>query len=181
MKRRSALLGFGALVLTGCASMFGPRRITLTQEKMQGSLERRFPLTHRVLEVFEIVLSHPQIAVLPGEDRVALNMDARLGSRLGGASYNGMLALSGRLALDNQRNAVVLRETRIDQFYLDRLDTNTQSQMTRIANLLLDRVVRDIVVYSFHPDDLRVAGVQFMPSHIGTSPAGVVVDLEPLR
>ncbi|HZX29497.1 MAG TPA: DUF1439 domain-containing protein [Telluria sp.] len=182
MNRRQYLLALlaGGL-LAGCAGLLGPRQASIPVERMQASLDRRFPLNQRLLEVFDIVLTHPRITLLPDQGRVALDMEAALAPRFGGADWRGALSLSGRLELDQGRNAVLLRDGRIDQFYLDRLDPSTQKQMTRLANVLLDRVVRDLVVYQFRPEDLRLAGVQFVPTRLVTTAGAVEVTLEPVR
>jgi hypothetical protein len=36
-------------------------------------------------------------------------------------------------------------------------------------------------VYTFHPEDLRYAGVQFIPTRLETAPGALFVTLEPAR
>ena len=49
------------------------------------------------------------------------------------------------------------------------------------ARLLADNLVRDTPIYTWRPDELRYAGVQFVPTAIRTSASGLSIHLEPLR
>jgi hypothetical protein len=56
-------------LLAACASLIGPRQVDLPQERLQTSLDRKFPMHQRALGVFEVELSHPQLSILPENDR----------------------------------------------------------------------------------------------------------------
>jgi hypothetical protein len=45
----------------------------------------------------------------------------------------------------------------------------------------MDKIVRDVPVYSFRMEDLRYGGVQFVPTRIATTASGLVVTLEPQK
>lgn len=168
-----------AFLLAACASLIGPREIDLPQERMQQSLERRFPLHQRVLGVFELELSHPQLAILDQNERVALSLDVKVAPLLARQSWSGSLAISGRLAVDRQRNAVYLRDAHVDRFAFNDMDEGRQRQLASAANLLSEQVIKDVPVYSFRPDDLRYAGVQFVLTNIATRPGKLVASIAP--
>ena len=144
-------------------------------------MERRFPLNNRVLELFEIQLTRPQLALLPDTNRVALTMDASVAPPFLRKTWTGSMAMSGRLYVDAARGAVMMAEPRVDRFAVDGMDSSGQRQVTRVANLLVDQLVRDTPVYSFRPEDLRYAGVQFVPTQITAARDALVVTLEPVR
>jgi hypothetical protein len=79
-----------ALLLAACASLIGPREVELRQDKLQTSLERKFPMHQRALGVFEVELSHPRLDILPESDRVALTIDLGVTPLLGAS--RGMAA-----------------------------------------------------------------------------------------
>jgi hypothetical protein len=182
-KRRAlpCLAMLATLGLAGCANFVGPRDVELPASKLQASLERRFPVERNVLALFEVTLTNPRVQLQPEADRVRVRMDASMAPRFGGARWNGALTLSGHLQLDPARSEVQLRDPRVEEFYLDRLDGNAQHQLARVATVLLDQAVRDLAVYRFRPDDLRMAGVQFTPTRVVTRADAVVVTLEPVR
>ncbi len=180
MKKR-LLLALACAFLTSCASIVGPRDIEIPLHKLQASLERRFPISNRVLELFDIELTRPQFSVLPEADRIALAMDMSIAPPFTRQSWTGKLALSGRLYIDPARNAVLMAEPRVDQFTIDEADEARQRQIARVANLLMQKAVGDTPLYHFRPEDLRYAGVQFVPTRVSATARGLLVTVEPAK
>ncbi|WP_323142649.1 DUF1439 domain-containing protein [Massilia phyllosphaerae] len=187
--RRRFCGGALALAATGllasCASIVGPRRVELSQARLQAGLERRFPLRNRMLDLFDVQLTHPQLAILAQSERVGLTLDASVAPPFLRQSWRGSVGLSGRLVLDAPHDtaspAVFLTDVRVDRFDIDGIDTGRARDLRQAADLLLNQMVRDMAVYSFHPEDLRYAGVQFVPTRLETVPGALVVTLEPAR
>ncbi|MFC5459792.1 DUF1439 domain-containing protein [Massilia niabensis] len=182
--RRRLLTGLaaisGAVLLVSCASILGPREVDLPLHKLQAGLDRRFPVDNRLLELFDVRLSRPQLNVLPG-DRVSLTVDASVAQTFLRTPLAGTLAFSGRLYIDQGRNGVYLTEPRIERFAVNGIDESVQRQLARAANGLLDRALPDIPVYSFRMEELRYAGVQYVPTRIATTTNGLRVSLEPAQ
>ena len=179
MKKLFAILCL--LALSGCASLAGPRDIALPLHKLQSGLDRRFPIQNRALELFDIALSRPRISTLPDSGRIALRLDASVTPPFLRQSWRGSLALSGRLYIDPARNAVMMAEPGVDSFVVDGLDQSRQGQLLKVANILMEKVVTDVPLYHFRPEDLRYAGVQFVPTRIVANARGLVVSVEPVR
>jgi hypothetical protein len=167
-----------AAALTSCASILGPREVDLPLSKLQAGIDRRFPMDNRLLELFDLRLSRPQLAVLPG-DRVALTVDASVAQSFLRNPLSGSLAFSGRLYVDQAKNGLYLAEPRLERFTISGMDESVSRQLSRAANGLLDRAILDIPVYSFRMDELRYAGVQYVPTRIATTATGLRVSLEP--
>ena len=167
-----------AAALSSCASILGPREVDLPLSKLQAGLDRRFPVDNRLLELFDVRLSRPQLAVLPG-DRVALTVDANVAQSFLRNPLSGSLAFSGRLYVDSARSGIYLAEPRLERFTISGLDESVGRQLSRAANGLLDKAILDIPVYSFRMDELRYAGVQYVPTRIATTATGLRVSLEP--
>ena len=184
-KRQRRLMGAGLVLaacglLSSCASLSGPRKVELPLHKLQAGLERRFPLNNRLMQVFDIRLSRPLLSLQPEADRVALALDASVSPLFARDAWSGSLAFSGRLYVDPGRAAVMMAEPRVDRLVLG-ANPEAERQLTRVANTLIDTVVRDIPVYSFNMDELRYAGVQFVPTRIETTRTGLLVTLEPAK
>ena len=159
-------------LLAACAGLIGPREVELPQERLQTSLDRKFPLHQRALGVFEVELSHPRLAIMPENDRVALTVDLGVTPLLARQSWHGSMLISGRLRVDSPRNAIYIADAHVDRFILDNLDEGKQNQLASVANLLSDQVIREVPVHTFRPEDLRYAGVQFVLTSIDTRPGG---------
>ncbi len=175
------VLALAGSLLASCASIIGPREIEVPVQKLQSGLEKRFPLNHRMLDLFEVALTRPQLAVQHDSGRVGITMDAMVAPAFMRRSWRGNMALSGRLYLDAARNAVLMGEPRVDRFQIDGVDDAGQRQIAKVANLLMEKVVADVPLYHFRPEELRYGGVQFIPTRITTTPRGLLVSVEPAR
>jgi hypothetical protein len=173
------------LALAGCASLVGPRDIELPLHKLQASLDRRFPMHNRALDLFDIALTRPRLSTLPDTNRVALTLDASVTPPFLRQAWRGSLALSGRLYIDPSRNAVMMAEPGVDSFVVEGVDEGVdgsrQRQLLKVANVLMDQVVADVPLYHFRPDELRYGGVQFVPTHIRAGAGALVVSVAPVR
>jgi hypothetical protein len=179
--RNAAMLLLATGLLASCASLVGPREVDIPLYKLQAGLDRRFPLDNRVLELFDIRLSRPQLSLLPDSQRVALAMEAYVAPPFLNQSWSGRLALSGRLYIDPARTEVLMADPRVDQFVIDGMDQKLQRQLARAVNGLMEKVVRDVPVYTFRMEDLRYGGVQFVPTRISVRRNALVVTIEPVR
>lgn len=180
-RRRLLTLGaavVGASLLASCSSLIGPRQVEIPLHKLQAGLDRRFPINERLLDVFDIQLTKPQLALQPDQDRVALSVDASVAPPFARA-WTGSVAFSGRLYVDPGRSAVMMAEPRVERLQLG--NPEAERRLTGVANGLIDTVARDMPVYSFDQGDLRYAGVQFVPTRIQTTRTGLLVTLEPVK
>ncbi|MET0265941.1 MAG: DUF1439 domain-containing protein [Duganella sp.] len=175
--------GFVALLclLSACAALIGPRDVELRQDKLQHNLERKFPMHQRLLGIFEVELSRPQLAILHDSNRVSLTIDLKVTPLLARQSWNGSMAISGRLNVDSARNAIYLADLHVDRFAVENMDPGKQAQLASVANLLGDTLLRNVAVHTFKPEELRYAGVQFVLKGIDARPGALVARLEPLK
>lgn len=185
LPRRRLIAITGAVVLgsmlSGCSTLSGPHQIDIPLEKLQAGLDRRFPMNNRLFELLDLRLSHPRLRLLPEADRVAIELEAYVAPPFMQQSFTGALTVSGRLYIDAARGAVLMAEPHVDRFTLSGIDPSRQQQLGGAANQLMDKLVRDIPVYSFRMEDLRYAGIQFVPTRLVTTRNGLTVTLEPQR
>jgi hypothetical protein len=168
-------------VLAGCSTLSGPRQVEIPLAKLQAGLDRRFPMDNRLFDLLDLRLSHPRLTLLPEADRVAVNLEAYVAPPFMQQAFTGSLALSGRLVVDAARGAVFMTEPHVDNFTLSGIDAVYQRQLAGAANKLMGQLVRDIPVYNFRMEDLRYAGIQFVPTRLVTTRNGLLVTLEPQR
>jgi Protein of unknown function (DUF1439) len=176
----AAALAAGAM-LASCAGLSGPRRVELPQAKLQAGLERRFPLRNRLLELFDVQLTRPQLAILPDSDRVALTLDVSVSPPFMRQSWAGTMTLSGHLYVDAARSGVFMADAHVDRFDVQGMDSARANDLGRAADVLMNQLVRDVPIYSFRMEDLRYAGTQFVPTRLDTIPGALVVTVEPAR
>ena len=175
---RLAAAVVAACLLSSCASILGPRQVELPLHKLQAGLDKRFPVNERLLDIFDVQLTRPQLSLQPDQDRVALAVEASVAPPFARA-WTGNLAFSGRLYVDPGRAAVMMAEPRIEHLQLG--NPEAERQLTRVANSLIGTIARDMPVYAFDQKDLRYAGVQFVPTRIQATRTGLLVTLEPAK
>jgi hypothetical protein len=185
-RRRFGLMVAGVAVAAGavlasCASLSGPRRVEISQAKLQAGLERRFPLRNRLLDLFDVQLTVPRVAILPESDRVALTLDMSVSPPFLRQSWSGTMTLSGHLYIDAARSGVYMADAHVDRFDIQGMDSVRARDHARAADVLMNQLVRDVPIYSFRMEDLRYAGTQFVPTRLDTIPGALVVTAEPAR
>lgn len=181
MLKSTAIAAVACAVLASCSTLIGPRDVNVSLAKMQQGLERRFPIDKRVLSVLDVKLTQPQLSLQPERERVALSVDASVMPPFIRQTWRGNLAMSGRLVLDVQRNAVYLSEASVDKVSIDGMDESQQRQFAKVASLVADQLMHETPIYTFKPDELRYAGVQFVPTHLRTTGNGLTVTFEPVK
>ncbi|WP_420476040.1 DUF1439 domain-containing protein [Noviherbaspirillum sp. ST9] len=183
MKRRFAAFAavLAALFLASCATLLGPRDVEIPLAKLQEAIAGRFPFNNRFLELLDIRVTNPRVALQPDANRILTSMDASIAPPFMKQSWNGNLAVSGQLRFDPARNALVLAEPRVETFNVNGLDPLYANQITRVGSLLAEQILKDIPLYTFRPEDLRMSGTTFNPTRITTRSNGLVVTFEPVR
>lgn len=166
-------------LLGGCAGLLGPRSVEVPLQRLQASIERKFPLDQRALELIDIRLSNPRLTLQPDSNRVSATMDASVQPILTSRVWRGSFTLSGVLQLDPARRAVMLAQPHIEQITFDGLDPALAAQVARGGGLLVAQLLRDTPLYTFGAEDFRYGGSRFLPSTITTSSRGLVVTFEP--
>jgi ABC-type amino acid transport substrate-binding protein len=183
MKSRLAVLFIvlSTVLLSSCANLMGPREVELSAAQLQEALSRKFPFNSRMLELFNVNLTNPRLALQPQTNRVVTSLDASVAPPFTNKAWNGSFTISGRLALDPARRAVVLAEPRVENLALSGIDSAYATQINKIGAILAEQLLKDLPLYTFGPDEFRYAGTNFIPSQITTKPSGLVVTFVPAR
>ena len=170
MKRRFAAFGavVAALILASCATMLGPRNVEIPLAKLQEAISGRFPFNNRFLELLDIRVTNPRVALQPDANRILTSMDASIAPPFLNRSWNGSFAVSGQLRFDPAQSALVLAEPRVESFNVSGLDPLYANQIARVGGLLAEQLLKDIPLYTFSPDELRYGGTRFNPTTITT-------------
>lgn len=178
---RTAAAGAALLALSACANLAGPRDVSVPLSKLQAGVEKRFPLHNKAMDLLDINLSNPRLSLQDGADRVGLMLDTSVAPPFLKQSWRGTVSISGRLSIDVARGAVFITDPRLDQVAIDGIDSGRQQQFGKLANALLGNSIRDVPVYNFRMEDLRYAGVQFVPTSIRTTADAVIIHVEPVK
>lgn len=181
MYSRSALALLAAFLLASCATLLGPRQVEIPLARLQEALENRFPFNNRYLELLDIRVTNPRVALQPDTNRILTSLDVAVAPPFLNRAFTGDLAISGRLQFAPARNALVLAEPRMETFNIQGLDPLYANQIRRIGSLLAEQMLESVPLYTFDPEQLRHAGTRYIPSAIDARQNGLVVTFEPAR
>jgi len=172
--------GLAALSLAACAASifpFIPDHYTFSRQQVQAAVERKFPYQRQLAQVFDITLSNPVLALRPDVNRVSISLDAVLGSPFLGRPVNGVFTLSSQLAYDAPSHSVVLRSPTVEHVDLGRLAGDYGDQINAAAAVLVTQLLDNYPIYTFKPDQLSFAGVNYEPGIITILSNGVRVQI----
>lgn len=151
---------------------------SLERSELQAGLERRFPVSVRYAEVFQVQLTQPRIALDPQANRLGITADARITSALLLATpLQGVLMVSSALRFDPVARAVRLHEPAADRLELRGISERDARQLQAVGSAVAQEVLRDYPIYTFGPDELRIGNRDLTLGEIVVTAEGVKVEV----
>jgi len=173
---QAAAAGAATVVLAGCG-YFG-NSYTFSRSQLQAALERKFPFNHRYLELFDIQLANPQLQLDAQNNRVSLQFDATIDNRLFFRQpLTGRFALDSGLRYDAPSRSVVLDDPQVRQFDVQGMPAQYSRQLNALGGILAEQFLEGYPLYTFKPEQLRVAGASVEPGTITVLPDGIHVTI----
>jgi hypothetical protein len=184
-RARRAGLACGVVLiwaLAGCATLLGPREVTISEAELQRIVAQRFPFNNRYLELLDIEVSSPRVKMLPETNRIATEMDVRTSERFLRTAFTGRLAMNYGLRFEPSDRTVRLTNVRVDDFRIDGAPGAVRSQVNRIGAFLAEELLKDQVIHTLKPEDLAAAqGRGYQPGELKVTSSGVSLQLVPLK
>jgi len=175
---RRLLVACLAFMLAGCASVHGPRSITLTPEEIERQIETDLG---SLMEVFKgLELRRPEVGLMPASDRLQLAWNVRLPNTAPDAGLHRWLSarieVSGRPVLNAAGTGVVLTQVTIDDVRLGGLP-----RMFGFAQLLERKgaALPDFALIALPDSELKRGGVVYRATAVAVSWRGLRIDIEP--
>lgn len=173
--RRRLLTGLAiaaaAIGLAGCAS--GPRTVTLGETELNLLLSRQMPVEKRVLELFELRASEPQLQLLPQENRLKLSLKLQWRERLSGKEGQAPVQVDFGLRYDEPAHAIRIQQVRL------REPGAASGQLSgRLLRALAESWLEGQALYRFKEEDLqRASALGLRPSAVTVTARGVEITL----
>ena len=167
---------FAAAWLSGCATMGGPRVVTLSEADLQRLVEREFPHQRRVLELIDVTVARPTLRLLPERNRLGTALDLSATERLGGNTVRGSLDLDYALRFEPADATVRMTQVQVLGSKLDLGSGPLSPSANRVGALLAERLLDDFVLY--RADARRVKQMQqagVMAADVVVTPRGVEI------
>ena len=179
-RRWLAVAGVTALAATGWiagCSVFRSE-YTFSQSQLQDALAKKFPFNKRYMEVFDIQLANPQLALDSARNRVLVSFDATIDNRLFFRQpLTGRFALDSALRYDPSSHSLVLQDPEVKQFDVQGLPGQFSRQLNALGGILSEQLLQNYPLYTFKPEQLRLAGTSVEPGTITVLPDGINVKI----
>jgi len=178
--RRAALLA--TLLVAACTSMFLPRTIDVSQERLEELLARRFPVKKRLFDAIDVTLDAPRLTLQPQSNRVAVEVALNAGNDgLLTSTISGSLLVSEGLRFEPSDNTIRLVDVRVERFVVDGLPGSWQRQLERAGKPLAKALLDDQVLYALRPKDIAsLEGRGVRPGDMQVSSTGIRITLLPV-
>ncbi|WP_454765587.1 DUF1439 domain-containing protein [Cupriavidus campinensis] len=162
--------------LAGCGGFLN--EYTFSQSQLQAALERKFPFNKRYMELFDIQLANPQLALDAARNRVTVQFDATIDNRLFFRQpLTGRFALDSALRYDPPTHSLVLQDPEVKQFDVQGMPAQFARQLNALGGILSEQLLQDYPLYTFKPEQLRLAGSNAEPGTITVLPDGINVKI----
>jgi hypothetical protein len=166
--------------LAACAAStfpFIPSHYTFSQQQVQEAVQRKFPYQRTISQVFQVQLANPVVGFLPDTNRVSIRLDAHLASPFLQEPVDGVFTLSSELAYDEASKSVVLKSPNVDSVNVSGGAQAYTQQINAAAALLATQLLTNYPIYTFKPDQLQFAGVNYEPGTITILTNGIRVQI----
>lgn len=169
-----------AVSLTAGASStfpFIPDHYTFTRAQLQAYVATRFPVRGTLGAMIDVTLNHPVLTLRVADNRLVLNARARLASPFMPQALAGVLSVAGRLAYDAPTRSIVVHDLRVEKADFGAAGAPYAQQIDAAADFVVSQLLENAAVYTFKPEELSFAGVQFAPGAMTVTPAGLRVEI----
>lgn len=144
--RRLVMLALTA-ALAGCAGLFGPRTVVISDAELSRRLAARFPLERRWLEVVDLKLSNPRVSSDAASGRLRVELDIGLGQRLTGRATAARLLLLARPRYEASDHSIRITDVSVDALHLDGGDRSLLGRGAAWPSALLAQLLDDRTIY----------------------------------
>lgn len=173
----SASLGVS---LAACASQtfpFIPDHYTFSRDQVQTAVARKFPYHRTVSQLFDVALTNPVVGFEPDANRVTVHVDAHVQSPFLQQPVDGAFLLSSRLEYDEASHAVVLRSPSVEHVEVNGEARAYRQQIEAAGAMAAAQWLDGYPLYTFKPEQLQFAGVDFQPGTITILTNGIRVQI----
>jgi hypothetical protein len=171
-------------VTAACTGM-GARTVDVPMDKLQASLDKRFPMNTTFAELFDLKIIAPKLSAMPAANRIATELGLSLLPRFTKRSFEGTLTMDSELRFEASDSTVRLVNPHVQSFDLPgfKLSDTAQGDLNlgKLAAGFIESAMNDMVVHEVKTDDLKRLGTQWKPQDIKVTASGLSVTLLPQK
>jgi hypothetical protein len=147
----------GAFTLSSCTGS-GPwfsGHLDIESAELQSRLDQRFPIHQCKTPLLCLDLTHPQVALKEGDDRIALGVDVKV--LLGMREHAGRVRFVGRPRYDAPQGALFLDDLEITTLEIEGLSPDHAEWVKSAGTPLARRALQSHPLYTVHDSTIKGA------------------------
>ena len=169
-------------LLSGCASLVGTHDVDISESQLNLLLARQFPMERKVLEVIDLDITNPVIALIPQDNRVGTELDVAANDRLFGSSAMGHVKLDYGLRFQASDHTIRMTQVRVRELTLSSGSNNLRGAAQRIGGLVAENALENLVLYRMKPSQAdEMDRLDLVASPITVTPRGLHMTVSPKR
>ena len=109
--------------------------ISISESQINAAMAKSFPVTQTFLQIIDLTYSNPRVTLLPGSDRVQLELQAGLTIKLlpGAKNLKGTTLIDSGVRYKADTHQFFLADPKIRRLEIDRLPPDYADRVTKIA------------------------------------------------
>jgi len=175
MIRRVIALCFG-LLLTACATIPGPRSVTLTPAEIERLIEADLGAAFELFRGLDV--RRPEVALMPVSDRLQLTWTVRVPDGPTNAPLGVAVAVAGKPVLDAARRGVNLTKVTLEDVRITGVPVLFSFGLAQLSERK-GASLPDVPLISLPADLLMRERVAYGATGVAVTFTGLRVDLEP--
>ena len=181
MNRRAWLagtvVGF-AMAAAGCSGKSVPSSVSVSQQKLQEMLARRFPKQFPVAGLLQLELKTPQLKMLPDRNMLNAVLPAELGGKVLKERFSGQLDVDFALRYEPADRTLRAYQIKVNHLSMDGLAPAMSDMLGTYATALAEQAIGQVVLYQLQEQDLALVDTLAMePGAITVTEQGLSVAL----
>lgn len=169
----------GAAGLSQAAYNVWTSEYTVSKQELQSAIAPQFPRKMRYMDIFDVTLSNPRLAMDEARNRLTTVVDAQIDNKLIlQRPINSVLTLSSAFRYDAPTRSVRLDSPAVEKVEVADVPPQYGQQLNTLANQAAQQFLKDYTIYTFQPEQLQMNGKRFEPGKITVQKDGVKVEIK---
>lgn len=177
-----ALLGAAALQAPFAALAgfnFFTSEYTASRDELQDMIAKRFPVSERYADIFNVGLREPQLTLDARTNRAAITAMLTIASPLLAASpVQGIVSVSSALRYDPNFRALRLDQPKAERLELQGVEGHDAERLQKIGALVAQELLQGQILRTFTPEQLTVGRKTYEIGAITVLESGIKVELK---
>ncbi|MEG0046342.1 MAG: DUF1439 domain-containing protein [Comamonas sp.] len=166
------------MVAAGCSGKSVPSSVSVSQQKLQEMLAKRFPMEFPVAGLLHLDLKAPQLSMRPERNMLNAVIPAELSGKVLKERFSGLLDVDFALRYEPSDRTLRAHQIKVNQLSIDGLSPALSDMLGTYSTALAEQAMGQVVLYQLTDQDLALVDALAMePGAITVTAQGLTVAL----